>query len=638
MLSKNTFRARRFRHAIALALVSTALLMPVYTQAASLGPITMRSGADEPLLAEIRVVTDPSESNSLTAALASKQSHSEAGVPFPVDAALLQVTLEPRDAGTAAVVIRSTRPISQPKFEALIELKWDKGYISRPYLVDTTVSERPTIAAVDSLKEAPRVVASPLPADTAAAPATAPVTAPAIAPAVPSVVAAAIDDKAAPRNPPGRPRAVSRGDPIDANEPKEASLSKAAEVTIPRSTNSAVAKGADVASSTTAGSSVTVAKGQSLANIAAQYKDDDVALDRAMLAIFRANPNAFFGSIHQLKAGATLSVPSRETMLSKTDRFIAAEMRRHTEVFQAYKARAAGSPALASTDGPAAQTRDGRAAGSTPKYDRLVLSKSTNEQAAAEQRAAVDSALKEARSRIADLERNLGDLNKLAELKDRQIAQATATLKRLSQDTAAAAKPATATAVTSAAPNAAPNAGAIAGAIAAAKPAQSTVVTPAPSTPVSAASVATDNIAATIGSTAVATAAATPPAATGGADAGAAVSTATAAAKSAATELTKLPPVATAPRRTAVTPEPSLFDSIPSYLIYGLIGIIAAGGLWFGKRWKDQRAPKERFDQMVSEHSMFNTETDESYFTQTQVPKTKPTAFSAGPRSARAPV
>jgi pilus assembly protein FimV len=422
----------------------------------------------------------------------------------------------------------------------------------------------------------------------------------------PSSVAPAAGDKTAAAKPTGRPRAVSRDDSITAaKESNDASMNKAGEVTITKGANKAMTKGANKAlpngGDAGAASSVTVSKGQSLAKIAAQVKDDDVALDRAMLAIFRANPNAFFGSIHQLKADVTLSVPSRETMLSQTDRFIASEMRRHTEVFQTYKARAAGSPALASTEGPTAQTREGGSAGSSPKYDRLVLTKSTGSQAAAEQQAAVDTALKEARSRVADLERNLGDLNKLAELKDRQIAQATATLKRLSQDTTA--KPAS-------------NQASLAPASAVSSVTGNSLTTGPGAADVTAATTAAATTEAATAATTAAAATATPPAGNGAAaDSSSMVATAATAAKTAATELTKLPPVAAAPRRTEVATQPSWFDSIPPYLLYALIGLVAAVGLWFGKRWKDQRAPKDRFDKMVAQHSMFDSETNESYFT-----------------------
>ena len=120
------------------------------------------------------------------------------------------------------------------------------------------------------------------------------------------------------------------------------------------------------------------------------------------------NPQAFFGSIHQLKANRTLAIPSRETMLSQTDAYIAAELRRHTEIFQAYKSRVAATPMLANANPSAAAPRGG-SAGSGAKYDRLVLSKSGGALNNDEQQAAIDNALKEANSRIAELERNLSE-------------------------------------------------------------------------------------------------------------------------------------------------------------------------------------------------------------------------------------
>ena len=56
---------------------------------------------------------------------------------------------------------------------------------------------------------------------------------------------------------------------------------------------------------------VTVQAGDTASKIAAAYKPADVSLDQMLVALLRANPNAFIGgNINRIKAGAVLDVPS----------------------------------------------------------------------------------------------------------------------------------------------------------------------------------------------------------------------------------------------------------------------------------------------------------------------------------------
>lgn len=54
-----------------------------------------------------------------------------------------------------------------------------------------------------------------------------------------------------------------------------------------------------------------VAQGDTLSTIAERHLAPGVGLGDMMLAIYQANPAAFAGDIHQLRAGATLELPSR---------------------------------------------------------------------------------------------------------------------------------------------------------------------------------------------------------------------------------------------------------------------------------------------------------------------------------------
>lgn len=433
---------------VTVALAAAAVCAST-AEAASLGKITLLSARNEPLRAEIQVVmVDPKEVGSLSANIASRRLHEESRIAYPAQAAQLQATLERRADGTHVVVLSSREPISEPMFDVLVELKTPISDITRPYLIDNTGGTRPPAAMNEALP--PTAV---LPGAT-------------LEPARPLDLSTLVPDRGTPvsilQEPPGsrldnaaeprldrsggsrldRPDAprLDRADGApptrelqgDRLTPSAATATGTAARRLERTARGKAqdAQGQSEPAQRAAEGSVRVNSGDTLASIAASRKPEDVALDRAMLAIFRANPEAFFGSMHQLKADVSLQIPAREVMLSESDTFVASELRRQSELFRNFKTAVAGAAAPATqTEAPKGR---GTLATGNEKYDRLVLSKSSGSGATgAEQQAALDNALNEANSRIAELQRNITDLKRLAELKDRQIAQATATLQQL---------------------------------------------------------------------------------------------------------------------------------------------------------------------------------------------------------------
>jgi pilus assembly protein FimV len=189
---------------------------------------------------------------------------------------------------------------------------------------------------------------------------------------------------------------------------------------------------------------VTVRRGDTLGNIARGALPAGVNLDQAMIAIFRANPDAFIAkNINLVREGARLDIPDSGAMVA----IDAGEARREVQIqsadFNAYRQRLAGAPRT--VDAPrSGQTAAGAVGGrvvdnaATGAGDQLRLSK-PGAGASAAGAAAVGSqpsrgaapvedgvaratALKEANSRIVDLEKNVTDLQKLLELKNRSMA------------------------------------------------------------------------------------------------------------------------------------------------------------------------------------------------------------------------
>jgi pilus assembly protein FimV len=156
-----------------------------------------------------------------------------------------------------------------------------------------------------------------------------------------------------------------------------------------------------------------------------------------LIAIYRANPDAFIReNINLVRAGRILNIPSDDNLsgvnVGEANRLVQA----HRAEFDEYRTRLAAQPAKAdAAQGQRAVTGKIEAKPEAPapsaSPDQLRLSKvDPTKPAAPESRAARtddavarERALKEAQSRVTDLEKNVADLQKLLELKNQQLAE-----------------------------------------------------------------------------------------------------------------------------------------------------------------------------------------------------------------------
>ncbi|WP_323011253.1 FimV/HubP family polar landmark protein [Castellaniella sp.] len=158
---------------------------------------------------------------------------------------------------------------------------------------------------------------------------------------------------------------------------------------------------------------ITVRRGDTMFAVARRHAVDQVSVYQLMLALQRANPQAFIhDNINLLRSDTVLAVPSIDDMLSISD----AEARRQFVAQTAAFNRLRGG--LAAADAPlAGQAGAGDVAvAATPvaaekpvAADRLQLSQ-TN-QSAADAQAAQGHALKDAESRVGQLQDNVQHLN-----------------------------------------------------------------------------------------------------------------------------------------------------------------------------------------------------------------------------------
>ena len=141
--------------------VAAALLLAAGNAAAlGLGQIQVKSQRNQPLLAEIPIIsTTPGELEALQARLASPETFRRVGLAPPTGAAAdLQFSLGSDALGRPVIRVTTLKPVDQSVLNFLIEVDWGQGRLVREYtaLVD---APRTTSAAVQPAIEAPRVEA-----------------------------------------------------------------------------------------------------------------------------------------------------------------------------------------------------------------------------------------------------------------------------------------------------------------------------------------------------------------------------------------------------------------------------------------------------------------------------------------------
>lgn len=184
----------------------------------------------------------------------------------------------------------------------------------------------------------------------------------------------------------------------------------------------AIARPAPAAAAPASGDSVTVKAGDTAGRIASAHRPADVSLDQMLVALVRANPDAFIqGNVNRLKAGAVLQLPgtaeASATPNGEARKILAAQSRDFNE-FRRKLAGAAPTAEVAASSRAATgkvqtQVDDQRASSTAP--DKLTLSKgavqgkkSTEEQLAQRKQA------NEASARAEELSKNISELNKLS--------------------------------------------------------------------------------------------------------------------------------------------------------------------------------------------------------------------------------
>ncbi|WP_341675184.1 FimV/HubP family polar landmark protein [Niveibacterium sp. SC-1] len=386
---KTSFRASLIAAAIAA--------LPFAADAAGLGKLNVFSALGQPLRAEVDVSGSAEELDSINARIASIDAFRRANIDYAPHLSSLRLTLERRGAG-AVVKIASDKPINEPFLDFLLEVNWAGGRLIREYtfLLDPAAEAAPKVAS-----EAGQPVVKSL--------------------------------ESQPTTPRGR-RGRASASQSTAATPAAASEKPA----------KAPAKAEAAPAASTEGGDYTVKSGDTLTSIASANRPADASVEQMLAALYNANRTAFpNGNINRLRVGQELKVPDANTARSTTPAEARRTLAELKENFESYRQKAgaivAQSPAK---DSAAQQSASGKV---TPKAeepakqaetkDQLKISKTQvakdgsgaasagRVQALEEDLATREKALQEANSRVAELEKNVKDLQKLLELKSQNLAK-----------------------------------------------------------------------------------------------------------------------------------------------------------------------------------------------------------------------
>ncbi|MBB1087469.1 LysM peptidoglycan-binding domain-containing protein [Lysobacter sp. SG-8] len=278
------------RKLVRFALVLALLVAHGTAFALGLGEIVVRSRIDQPLLAEIPIISsDPAELEQLQARLASPDTFRRVGLEPPaglVSDLRFMVALD--DAGNPVIRVTSAQPVDTAMLTFLVEVDWGQGRLVREY---------------SALLDAPRTVSSP------------------VQPAIDAPVVSQpnlIEREVLPSEPSPETALTTGAEqvpddlasedaPADAGLPAEPT---AEEGQVPAAPAPAPARPARPVA-VIAGDEYRVERGDTLSDVATRVRGvRGLSMNQTMVALLQANPDAFIdGNVHRLKAGAVLRVP-----------------------------------------------------------------------------------------------------------------------------------------------------------------------------------------------------------------------------------------------------------------------------------------------------------------------------------------
>ncbi len=301
--------------------------LPALAQAVGLGRLVVHSGLDEPLNAEIELLAPTAqELKTLTAVLAPRTDFDAAGIDRPPHLLTIKYNIGKRSDGRQVLQLTTDQALREPFLHFLLQVEWAGGRLVREF---TALLDPPHWVAGKPLGvEAPRPGAAPAEKRKPTPPVSSEIKPPSPQPPVRDVA--------------GLEPAPFYGDPLFGPPHLDGSDIGGAIDPFSDGAKPARAPGTEWAAQDAYGP---VKKGDTLMQVVEKVRvDKSLSVEQAMLAMLKANPDAFIGNnINNLKTGRILKVPERSAVesISKAQAF--KEVRTQYDAWQEYKLKLAGA-------------------------------------------------------------------------------------------------------------------------------------------------------------------------------------------------------------------------------------------------------------------------------------------------------
>lgn len=370
----NMNRPEHQRSAVAGAVLAALLVWAPHADALTLGRAMVRSPIGETMRVEVDFESlSNEEAESLRATIANPEVYRDAGFEYSPALTGARVVLQRLANARPTLRITSDRAVQEPFVELVLEVTWRGGRLVRSYTLLFDLPSTRTVATPPALSGPATAGGSGLVPRITTNPDAAELSTPA---------------GRTPRSAPGARRSIPTSDtPAQVADPFR------------------------------------VRPGDSLSEVAQRGpRPAGVSLDRLILAMYRANPDAFVGgNLHRLRHGVVLNAPSASEMAATTDAEARQVIRAQSADFNGYRRQLAGMP-TEQADGPTRRASgklqaavEDRKQAAAPTPDKLTLSKPSiasapdNSAQASKERERRDAA-----TRVAELSKNVQDLGRLS--------------------------------------------------------------------------------------------------------------------------------------------------------------------------------------------------------------------------------
>jgi pilus assembly protein FimV len=353
-----------------------ALSMPGAAQALGLGEIHVDSGLNERLAAEIDIVgATELDLSDLRAAVANRETFLRYGVDRPafLSSATFKVTQDTQ--GRPVLAVHSTESFTDPVVNFLVDLHWRNGELVRQYTLLLDPADFAPASRAAAIQRTPAALTH----------------------------SAALDS----------PAASAATMPV-----AETAMPMVARQANPTSTEQAARKTTHIK----VGAKATL---RGIAWRVGLRSESD--LQRMMIAIFRANPNAFDGNINRLHLGAVLTIPARTELAGISKAEAKREIHAQMAAWHAPGRAVAASSTLSATSPPSAPVAAAAvtaASAATPSVVPAPVANALPDAAIAARAAATVSEKAEDEAldhRVKSLEKELGEMKGLLEREQDQL-------------------------------------------------------------------------------------------------------------------------------------------------------------------------------------------------------------------------